>query len=45
MPGHELARSVLLLLNSEDESIFTAIRIISRTKPKKCVCVRASASL
>lgn len=45
MPGLKLARSVLLLLNSEDESIFTAIRIISRTKPKKCACVRASASL
>lgn len=45
VPGLEFARSILLLLNSEDESIFTAIRIISRTKPKKCACIRAPASL
>lgn len=40
--GLELAVSLLLLLNSEAFSVFTGMRIIFRTKPVQCACLRAS---
>lgn len=40
--GLELAISLLLLLNSEAFSVFTGMRIIFRTKPVQCACLRAS---